>query len=290
MHTAVREALGAFATPDVAEEIVVQALRISAKGSIPPGGAALASFVSGPLYAAAADKLGHDMADHAAQMLDMIVRMTPDPDEVSQVRDRPSMPITPPPSTGPSVKPVPIANEPLPLLELDLEDEFLVPLPSIDPEPLPLPAEDSHVSGKLVATLPPPQIVGSERPSAPPGRGVVLIAAASAARVHALATGLRAQAAVHHVTDALTLLELAHEHAPRPIVIILDGAAPSVHPSTLATMAPDLPANATFIAWGIEADRMTENALETAPFTYRSAPLSLGPEGVARLARETFQK
>ena len=107
---AVREAIGAFAAPDMRDQILGLALSIASLGDVPERIEELQQFIEGPLRTVVAGFLGEDVADAvAADLAPMLVLLT------SQVRPR-----TPPRDEDTGVRrtptPAPRAAAPLVLL------------------------------------------------------------------------------------------------------------------------------------------------------------------------------
>ena len=75
-HT-IREALGAVAARDVVVQVLHRALHRSGAVEIPPGGAELRAFVSGPLAAAVQFVLGEDVGEMVLMQLSPIVARIP---------------------------------------------------------------------------------------------------------------------------------------------------------------------------------------------------------------------
>jgi hypothetical protein len=55
---------------------------------------------------------------------------------------------------------------------------------------------------------------------------------------------------VTHIDDAVSLLESIEAMQGAPVLLVIDGIEPSVQPTTVATIAPDLPAGSLVLLWG----------------------------------------
>jgi hypothetical protein len=55
---------------------------------------------------------------------------------------------------------------------------------------------------------------------------------------------------VTRIEDAVSLLEAIEANTGTPVLLVIDGIEPSVQPTTVATVAPDLPAGSLVLLWG----------------------------------------
>lgn len=88
----------------------------------------------------------------------------------------------------------------------------------------------------------------------------VLIASLDPARQYELEERLDGDAVVQTVEDIVALLEAFDITADYSPVVVIDCMEPAVQPSTLATVAPDLPHGSTILLWG--ANRETEEVID----------------------------
>lgn len=238
MAQAVREALSAFASAEVATRVLHRAMHMSEEHEVPVGGRRLRRFLDPHLESAIEFVLGQDEATAILEMLAPMVRLAPDEDEVSQIRA--SFQVRSPAQVTAQVT-APVG-----------------PAPPVMPRPARLPTG----TGKL-PSLPALDAVAEEPTPAPRAlahqQPVVLIASLDCMRVDDLTLAFGAAAQVHEVPDAVALLETLGSIRCHDPIMILDCSCPSVQPQTMAMLAPELPPEITVVLWG--ADEATEQEL-----------------------------
>jgi hypothetical protein len=242
----IHETLGSLAAPDVREQIVQSALRISAPSELPRDPDGFAKFVRGPLRAAMLNTLGADVTDSISAELEHVLRIS-----------------SPPAST-----PGPIGHEFVPPKE-----RALIGTLSLGKA---LPHAIAG-SGKLESgsRLTPYQgsedfpesssyKLESQRPASQPyERGTasvfgmrgsqgssarVFVASQSQSFVHGLAHFLEPETI--RIDDVMELLHALNDARGYRAVIVLDCKRPSIRPVALAALAEELPATVQVVLWG----------------------------------------
>lgn len=233
MAQAVREALSAYASAEVAIRILHRAMHMAQEHEVPVGGRRLRRFLHPHLESAVEFILGQDEASAIVAMLAPMVRLAPDEDEISQVR--PSFQVRSPQQVmaprGPALPAVPRAAR------LPTGTGRLPSLPAFDAVEADLHSDSGG------------------------GEPVVVIASMDCMRIDDLMVGLEGHAVVHEVPDAVVLLETLETTLASEPIIIVDCLSPSVQPHTMAMLAPELPPEITILLWG--ADEETRNELYT---------------------------
>ncbi|MEM7608568.1 MAG: hypothetical protein AAF411_24710 [Myxococcota bacterium] len=84
--------------------------------------------------------------------------------------------------------------------------------------------------------------------AAPTKLSTVLLATLDGARAEALDAAL-GDASLTVVHDVVALLDIVTANAIAHTVIVLDCASPSIHPATLATVAPEMEPGTEFVLW-----------------------------------------
>ncbi len=99
----------------------------------------------------------------------------------------------------------------------------------------------------------------ADMPSVGTGRAVILVVTVDDACLQAMARILGTRAHIARVEDPLSLLDAAPADLGQRLVVVVDCKQPSVQPSTMAVLAPELPEGARVVLWG--ADARTEAEL-----------------------------
>jgi hypothetical protein len=120
-----------------------------------------------------------------------------------------------------------------------------------------VPNDDEEVTGiRPISTPPGPReddISGeyakaARRPTMPIETRPFLFVGSSDDRLASLSSELGRPVA--RVLDAVGLLEAIEFAAGVPVVLVVDCVKPTVQPTTVATIAPDLPAGSSIVLWG----------------------------------------
>lgn len=231
----VREALATIAAPAVATRTLQRALQLADETEIPLGGVDLRRFVERHLHAAASTILGAALADElCVQLSPMLGRL-------------PSAPPQPQSRVIPGFDPAGRVD-----VSAALESR---PLPA---QLAPAPTQNGLESE--------PHPMATRRTERAPLEAVVLVASTDTAAVEAMRKRLRAHASVAPVGDVFALLEAAQQCGPETVTcILIDGAAASVHPATLATIADELPPQTTLASWRVPPQEHPESLLPLGP-------------------------
>lgn len=251
----VLETLRAFASEFVSERILEAALHAAREIDVPEHGPRLRRFVERHLPAAVGAQLGAETAQMVTEALRPMAHMLPDPAETSRVRARDQVSTKNPPPPEPERRERPsLAWSATP--------------PSSTPEAQALPVE--------------PSLMLDDRPTATPPElalPMVILASRAEGRAAEIRTWLGGRAALQLAQDAVKLLscvEVAMNLAP---VLLIDCVEPAVQLPTLLLLAPELPAGATVVLWGLEDDAVfDELALEQGAARF----IRCGPEATSR--------
>ncbi|MEO0325806.1 MAG: hypothetical protein AAF447_22835 [Myxococcota bacterium] len=212
---AIEEALQAFATRPVSDRILRRALSSAGVSEVPRGGARLRRFVAHDLRAATAVTLDDDTATAVTASLAPLLARFP---AFTPVAGTPVLESAPGPDT--------------------------MPAPTSPPPGVPYEAESSSV-----------RRVPDERlkHATPRSTRDVLVATGDGERLSRLARALPEQATTLFVEDVVALLELLQHPRQAAPVIVLDCQRRAIHPTTLATVASELPPGAPIVLWGLDA-------------------------------------
>ncbi len=252
----VREALATIAAPPVATRTLQRALQLAGATEIPPGGGELRRFVERHLHDATSTILGAVLADElCAQLSPMLAPL-------------PSAPPQPPSHVIPGF-------EPAELVDVDA---------ALESRPLPAQLAPTPTQNGLESE---PHPMATRRTERAPLEAVVLVASTDTAAVETMRERLRAYAKVAQVRDVFALLEAAQHHGPEAATcILIDGAAASVHPATLATIADELPPHTTLASWRVPPQEHPDSLLPlgpgtTTPRVWLKLPAHLDASGAA---------
>jgi hypothetical protein len=254
----VREALATIAAPTVATRVLHRALHLSGEHEIPAGGSRLRRFVERHLHSGAAFVLGTDLADTLVEQLAPLVAPLP------------------------SVEPRPRGKA---LLELEAAG-LVEPGRELEAEPWgdprePLDSFDSlshRVGGVSRRTSLDDELEGEPHPldrrrtEPAPSVTVVLLATQEEAIATAFRESLGRDALVVQIADVVALLDAVQQHERAPLCIVVHGASASVHPSTLATVADDLPDGTAIAFWGVAREARRDSMELTDPRSWLVIP------------------
>jgi len=194
---AVKEALSAFLTRDLQEQVIASALRNIGHVEVPDAGESLQNFVAA-LKSALERKVSYDVASA------VIAELTP-----------------------------------LFLLAAPEEDTFVRRRALADAN-----RTHEHTSQELRAFF-------STRPPPVSNLAAVVLASTHKEKIHAIQNRVGRNRRVLIATDLFALLDCVDAG---PILLIVDCNHPSIHFTTLTTLAADLPAGSSVILWGKPQD------------------------------------
>lgn len=245
----VREALATIAAPTVATRVLHRALHLSGEHEIPAGGSRLRRFVERHLHSGAAFVLGTDLADTLVEQLAPLVAPLP------SVEPRPR---------GKALLELEAAGLVEPGRELEAEPwgdtRDREPLDSFDALPL-----DDELEGD-------PHPLDRRRTEPAPSVTVVLLATQEEAIATAFRESLGKDALVVQIADVVALLDAVQQHERSPLCVVIHGASASVHPSTLATVADDLPDGTAIALWGVAREARRDSMELTDPRSWLVIP------------------
>jgi hypothetical protein len=211
----VTEAIDAVAAPARRVAVLKLALTWARREAVPERGPEVAEFVEGPLFRAAQELLGHELAEAIRLELAPIVRMTAS-QEISEVR--PSTPVE-------GYAPLP-PDEP--------EDDFPeLTVEAAPEEPFEAPRRQAAVTDPAPGSLP-----------------LLLVASVDPSTLQQLGRALAGVASLEPARDALAILENLGEGD----VVVVDCHRPSVRLETLLALSPELPGEARVVLWREAAD------------------------------------
>ena len=211
VERAVVEAIDAVAAPLRRAEVLRLALTWARFDTVPEDGQGVAEFVDGPLFRAAEEVLGTELAVAIRDQLTPLVEMVAY-DEVSEVR----------PST-PGLRPTPLDDDDFPILTIEGIDDA----PAVE---------------KARPVAPPRLFLTDPAPDQVP---VVFVASHDPISVERLGAALVGIAQVEPLTDALAVLDRLGEGD----LVVIDCLHPSVGLGTLVALSPELPKAARVLLW-----------------------------------------
>jgi hypothetical protein len=115
---------------------------------------------------------------------------------------------------------------------------------------------------------------------------LVLVATSDPHRLSVIEGAVGERAFVAAVEDMVSLVDAAHGELRIAPLLVVDCLAPSIHPSTMAVVAPDLPPGTQVLLWGIDGASSAEltQLFQPSDAWLRSAP-GVGEADVAALVR-----
>lgn len=315
MAFAIREALEAFAAPDIRDQILARALYVAGLEQVPERGPMLREFVDRFLRQAMETSLDAYSAELLVAGLDPIVRLaeslgglssTPGP--ANESIDPWDSPLDLPPSLGDEAdwrSFDPAAEKTT--HPAGFEEAATNQLPKVDAEELPLPESevgsqeregrgsanwdvviDDAIEEVVTGTTPMPTAISKD--GAPPEAGstpgrAILFASRDPLVLQEFDQFVGSLATVMSASDPLTLLEVVQGPEPRPTVLVFDCESPSIQPATLAALAADFPAGASILLWRPDPTLAQELLSLNASGTWRAC----GPEwSINEVAQESL--
>jgi hypothetical protein len=241
----VREALATVAAPTVATRVLHRALHLAGENEIPAGGSRLRRFVERHLHSGAAFVLGPDLADTLVEQLAPLIAPLPSIEPRPRGKALLELEAAGLVEAGTELEPDPWGE----VRELDTFDAPLDEELEGDPHPL------------------------ERRPTEPaPTVTVVLLATQEDAIASAFREALGKDALVVQIADVVALLDAVQQHERAPLCVVVHGASASVHPSTLATVADDLPDGTAIAFWGVAREARRDSMELTDPRSWLVIP------------------
>lgn len=207
----VREAIDTVATPEVRVQILHRALHIAREHEIPAAGEALHRFVDKHLRSAMAFYLGNAATDAVMQNLEPMLTFA---ETIS----------SPPPQNADHDRKTGNLGQ----------NRSSPSAAYIDPD---------LVSMVDTSKYPTMQPLGSALP-------MVFVATRSRKRCEAIAKQVGSVAAVQQIQDVVSFLDNVKATASLSPLVVIDCVEASVQPSTIATLAHELPKSAAVLVWG----------------------------------------
>jgi hypothetical protein len=206
----VREAIETVATPDVRVRILHRALHMAREHEIPRSGDALHRFVDKHLRTAMAFYLGNEATDAVMQNLEPMVTYAEKA------------------SSNPPGK-------------------------TVRPDPTKKLGRDRQHSGVNRRETDPSMLDTSKYPTVQPTGSalpMVFVATRNRARCDEIAKQVGAAAAVQQIEDVVAFLDNLKATASLSPMVVIDCVEASVQPSTIATLAHELPSGSAVLIWG----------------------------------------
>lgn len=239
----VREAIETVATPDVRLQILHRALHMAREHEIPQAGAALHRFVDNHLRTAMAFYLGNEATEAVMANLEPMVSYA---EKVS----------TNPP--GGSGRPD-------------------------DTRPL---GRERQRSGLSRREVDPSMLDTSKYPTVQPSGSalpMVFVATRSSERCAEITKRVGETAAVQQIEDVVSFLDNLKATASLSPMVVIDCVEASVQPSTIATLAHELPSGSSVIVWGASEQHHELTELATGDQGWLRCGAEATPNDVAAL-------
>jgi hypothetical protein len=239
----VREAIETVATPDVRLQILHRALHMAREHEIPHAGAALHRFVDQHLRTAMAFYLGNEATEAVMQNLEPMVSYA---EKASS---------NPPNETT--------RREPTRPLGRDRQHSGV---------------SRREVDASMLDTskYPTVQPTGSALP-------MVFVATSNRARCAEIAEQVGDAAAVQQIEDVVAFLDNLKATASLSPMVVIDCVEASVQPSTIATLAHELPPSSAVLVWGASEQHRELTDLATSGHGWLRCGADATPSDVASL-------
>ncbi|MEM8607618.1 MAG: hypothetical protein AAGF92_10955 [Myxococcota bacterium] len=209
----VREAIEAVAAPDVRQQIMHRALHMAHEHRMPTSGAPLHDFIDRHLRSATAFYLGNEAAESIMTNVEPLISLA------EKIAAR---------------SPHRSSDEREPTQRVGRERQYSGVSPKTEVEP-----EDDTDTSKY----PRLQAQNAALP-------MVFVATRSEARWAGIAETLEAVAAVQQIEDVVAFLDNLKATASLSPLLVIDCVEASVQPSTIATLADELPKGSGVLLWG----------------------------------------
>lgn len=242
----VREAIETVATPDVRVQILHRALHMAREHEIPPAGAPLHRFIDKHLRTAMAFYLGNEATEAVMQNLEPMVSYA---EKASSN----------PPETG-------RRREPTRRLGRGRSRSGVS---------MPAPDDPSMLDTSKYPTVQP---TGSALP-------MVFVATRNRKRCAQIATEVGDTAAVQQIEDVVAFLDNLKATASLSPMVVIDCVEASVQPSTIATLAHELPHGSSVVIWGANETHRDLTDLAGAGQGWLRCGAEATPSDVAALVR-----
>lgn len=240
----VREAIDTVATPEVRVQILHRALHMAREHEIPTAGEALHRFVDKHLRTAMAFYLGNAATDAVMQNLEPMLTFA---ETVS----------SPPPQGADRDDETGNLNQDQPLPNASYPDPDLV----------------SVIDTSKYPTIQP---LGSALP-------MVFVATRNRERCEAIAKQVSSVAAVQQIQDVVSFLDNVKATASLSPLVVIDCVEASVQPSTIASLAHELPKSSAVLVWGASEQHRALIELTTRDRGWLRCGVEAKPSDVAAL-------
>ena len=207
----VREAIESVATPEVRVQILHRALHMAGEHQVPQSGDALRAFVQKHLRTAMAFYLGDDATDAVMQNLEPMVALA------EKTSSAPPLQTRRPDETR--------------RIGRDRQHSGVARKE---------PASSAEIDTSKYPTVQP---LGSALP-------MVFVATRNRRRCAQIAKHVGTRAAVQQIEDVVSFLDNLKATASLAPMVVIDCIEASVQPSTIATLAHELPQNSAVLVWG----------------------------------------
>lgn len=209
----IREAIEAVAAPEVRLQIMHRALHMSREHEVPQSGEPLRTFVDKHLRTATAFYLGNEAAEAVMKNLEPLVSLA------QEIASRP-----PHRKAG--------RRDPTQRTRRERQQSGVSPRDILNPQ-----AETD------TSKYPTVQPLGSALP-------MVFVATSSQERCAGIETHLQEAAAVQQIEDVVAFLDNLKATSSLSPLVVIDCVEASVQPSTIATLAHELPKGSGVLLWG----------------------------------------
>lgn len=240
----VREAIETVATPEVRVQILHRALHMAREPQLPQSGPALRTFVHKYLRTAMAFYLGDDAADEVMGNLEPMVALA---DETSSTPPADARRTDDTRKLGPDRHRSGVARrEPSSSVEMETSK-----YPTVQP-------------------------LGSALP-------MVFVATRNRERCAEIAKHVGTRAAVQQIEDVVSFLDNLKATASLSPLVVIDCVEASVQPSTIATLAHELPPTSAVLVWGATEQHRDLTDLATGDNGWLRCGVEATPSDVAAL-------
>ena len=240
----VREAVETVATPEVRVQILHRALHMAQEHEIPPAGEPLRRFADKHLRTAMAFYLGNEASEAVMQNLAPMLMLA------DKVSSQPPRKTTRPDETR--------------KLGRDRQHSGVTRKNPID-----VPDTDT-------SKYPTVQPMGCALP-------MVFVATRDRGRCDGIARRVGDAAAVQQIEDVVAFLDNLKATASLSPLVVIDCVAASVQPSTIATLAHELPRNSSVLVWGATDEDRELTDLATRDRGWLRCGVEATPEDIASL-------
>jgi hypothetical protein len=240
----VREAIETVATPEVRVQIMHRALHMAREHEIPTEGADMHHFVDKHLRSAMEFHLGNVATDAVMQNLEPMLTLA------ERITSQP-------PAEQPRHRATRKPSRERPYSGVTAKD----------------PDGQAHVDTSKYPTMQP---LGSALP-------MVFVATRDQSRCGAIASRVGSAAAVQQIEDVVAFLDNVKATASLSPIVVIDCVEASVQPSTIATLAHELPQSSAVLVWGATEAHRALTDLATSDRGWLRCGVEATPDDVAAL-------